>query len=117
MKALNEFLRPEFIGRVDEVVVFNDLAQEDYERIAVLMLTELVDPLKDKGISFVWDNDAVSAIARLSVDGPRGARDLRNTIRRNVEDVITEKIVHSADCPVKKVSLTADGDNIICNFE
>ena len=116
MKALNEFLRPEFIGRVDEVVVFNDLSQEDYERIAVLMLTELVDPLKDKGISFTWDDAAVSAVARLSVDGPRGARDLRNTIRRNVEDVITEKIVHSSDCPIKTVNLTADGDNIICNF-
>ena len=117
MKALNEFLRPEFIGRVDEVVVFNDLSQEDYEKIAVLMLTELVDPLKDKGISIKWDDAAVAAIARLSVDGPRGARDLRNTIRRNVEDVITEKIVHSADKPIKAVSLTADGDKIICNFE
>ncbi len=116
MKALNEFLRPEFIGRVDEVVVFNDLTQEDYERITVLMLTELVDPLKDKGISFSWDDTAVSTIARLSVDGTRGARDLRNTIRRNVEDVITEKIVHSADSPVKSVSLTADGDKVICNF-
>ena len=117
MKALNEFLRPEFIGRVDEVVVFNDLTQEDYERIAVLMLTELVDPLKDKGISFKWDDAAVSTVARLSVDGPRGARDLRNTIRRNVEDVITEKIVHSADKPIKTVNLTADGDKVICNFE
>ncbi|MBQ2847752.1 MAG: ATP-dependent Clp protease ATP-binding subunit [Clostridia bacterium] len=117
MKALNEFLRPEFIGRVDEVVVFNDLTQEDYERIAALMLGELVDPLKDKGITFKWDDAAVSTIARLSVDGPRGARDLRNTIRRNVEDVITEKIVHSADKPVKAVNLTADGDKIICNFE
>ena len=117
MKALNEFLRPEFIGRVDEVVVFNDLTQENYEEIAALMLTELVDPLKDKGINFKWDDAAVATIARLSVDGPRGARDLRNTIRRNVEDVITEKIVRSADKPVKAISLTADGDKIICNFE
>ena len=117
MKALNEFLRPEFIGRVDEVVVFNDLTQEDYEKIAVLMLSELVDPLKDKAITLKWDDAAVETIARLSVDGPRGARDLRNTIRRNVEDVITEKIVHSADSPIKSVTLTADGDKIICNFE
>ena len=117
MKALNEFLRPEFIGRVDEVVVFNDLTQEDYEKIAVLMLSELVDPLKDKAITLKWDDAAVETIARLSVDGPRGARDLRNTIRRNVEDVITEKIVHSADKPIKSVNLTADGDKIICNFE
>ena len=116
LKALNEFLRPEFIGRVDEVVVFNDLTEEDYEKIAVLMLKEFVDPLSDKGITFTWDDAAISTIARLSVDGPRGARDLRNTIRRNVEDVITEKIVNSTDEPVKAVSLTADGDRIICNF-
>ena len=116
LKALNEFLRPEFIGRVDEVVVFNDLTEEDYEKIAVLMLKEFVDPLSDKGITFTWDDAAISTIARLSVDGPRGARDLRNTIRRNVEDVITEKIVNSAETPVKAVSLTADGDKIICNF-
>ena len=117
MKALNEFLRPEFIGRVDEVVVFNDLTQENYEEIAVLMLKELVEPMLDKGITFTWDDAAISTIARLSVDGPRGARDLRNTIRRNVEDVITEKIVNSYETPVKAVKLTAEGDNIICNFE
>ena len=117
MKALNEFLRPEFIGRVDEVVVFNDLTQENYEEIAVLMLKELVDPMLDKGITFTWDDAAISTIARLSVDGPRGARDLRNTIRRNVEDVITEKIVNSYENPVKAVKLTAEGDKIICNFE
>ncbi len=116
LKALNEFLRPEFIGRVDEVVVFNDLTQEDYEKIAVLMLNELVDPLADKGITFTWDEEAVSEIARQSVDGPRGARDLRVVIRRNVEDVITEKIVNSGETPVKSVTLTAEGDKIICNF-
>ena len=117
LKALSEFLRPEFIGRVDEVVVFNDLTQADYENIARLMLEELVDPLADKGISFAWDDAAVEAIARLSVDGTRGARDLRNVIRRNVEDVITTKIVESTDAPLKSVSLTANGDEIICNFE
>ncbi|MDD7194157.1 MAG: ATP-dependent Clp protease ATP-binding subunit [Clostridiaceae bacterium] len=116
LKALNEFLRPEFIGRVDEVVVFNDLSFDDYKRIAVLMLNEFVDPLADKGITFTWDDEAVSAIARKSVDGPRGARDLRNVIRRSVEDVITEKIVKSTDEPVKAVAITASGDDVICNF-
>ncbi len=116
LKALNEFLRPEFIGRVDEVVVFNDLSQENFEEIAALMLKELVDPLADKGIAFTWDDAAVGTVARLSVDGTRGARDLRNTIRRKVEDVITEKIVNSADEPIKSVALTANGDDVICNF-
>ena len=117
LKALSEFLRPEFIGRVDEVVVFNDLTQADYENIARLMLEELVDPIADKGIKFKWDDSAVEAIARLSVDGTRGARDLRNVIRRNVEDVITSKIVESTDSPLKSIFLTADCDRIICNFE
>ncbi len=117
LKALGEFLRPEFIGRVDEVVVFNDLTQENYQQIAVLMLEELVEPLQDKGISFAWDNAAIETIARLSVDGPRGARDLRNVIRRNVEDVVAAKIVDSADSPIKSAFVTAEGDDIICNFK
>ena len=117
LKALSEFLRPEFIGRVDEVVVFNDLTQHDYERIAALMLGELVSPLADKGIALAWDDKATEAIARLSVDGTRGARDLRNVIRRNVEDVITTRIVNGANKPFKAVNITADGDKVICNFE
>ncbi len=117
LKALGEFLRPEFIGRVDEVVVFNDLTQENYEQIAVLMLEEFVEPLQDKGIAFTWDDKAIETIARLSVDGPRGARDLRNVIRRNVEDVVAAKIVDGAESPIKSASVTAEGDNIICNFK
>ena len=117
LKALSEFLRPEFIGRVDEVVVFNDLTQHDYERIAALMLGELVSPLADKGIALAWDDKATETVARLSVDGTRGARDLRNIIRRNVEDVITTRIVNGADKPFKAVNITADGDKVICNFE
>ncbi len=115
LKALNEFLRPEFIGRVDEVVVFNDLSLDDYKRIAVLMLSELVDPLADKGITFTWNDEAVSLIAEKSVDGPRGARDLRNVIRKNVEDVITERIVN-AETEIRSVNLTAENGEIICNF-
>lgn len=117
MKALNEFLRPEFIGRVDEVVVFNDLTQEDYEKIAALLLDELVNPLADKGIKFTYDDKATKAIAALSADGTRGARDLRSCIRRNVEDAITTRMVNNVDEPLKTVSVTADESNkIICDF-
>lgn len=115
LKALSEFLRPEFIGRVDEVVVFNDLTQENYEKIADLLLSELVGPLADKGITFKWDNKATEAIARLSVNGTRGARDLRNVIRRNIEDEITSKIVNESGS-FTKVDATAENDKIICNF-
>ncbi len=117
LKALSEFLRPEFIGRVDEVVVFNDLTQADYSKIAALMLGELVDSLADKGITFTWDDDALETIARLSVDGTRGARDLRNVIRRNVEDVITTRIVEAVDGEkLTSVLVTAEGDDIICKI-
>ena len=116
LKALSEFLRPEFIGRVDEVVVFNDLSLADYERIAGLMLEELVDPLSDKGITFTWDAAATAALARLSADGVRGARDLRNVIRRKVEDVITSEIVARVEQPLTAVAVTAESDDVRCTF-
>ncbi|MCQ2480671.1 MAG: ATP-dependent Clp protease ATP-binding subunit [Clostridia bacterium] len=117
MKGLSEFLRPEFIGRVDEVIVFNDLTKEDYTKIAALLLNELVKPLEDKGIKLTWDDAATETIAELSADGTRGARDLRSCIRRNVEDAITSKMVDSLDKPIKKVSVTAEDGKIICNFK
>lgn len=109
MKALREFLRPEFIGRVDEVVVFRPLTQENFEKIAVLMLSELEEPLRDKDISFSYTDEAVKLIAEKSVGGTRGARDLRNFIRRNVEDKIASMIVDSVDNPIH--SVTVDVDN------
>ena len=117
MKGLTDFLRPEFIGRVDEVVVFNDLTKENYVEIAGLLLDELVAPLKDKGIKLTWDSKATETIAELSADGTRGARDLRSCIRRNVEDAITARMVEDVDTPVKSVSVTAQDGKIICNFK
>ena len=108
MKALREFLRPEFIGRVDEVVVFRPLTQEDFEKIAVLMLSELEEPLRDKDISFSYTDEAVKLIAEKSVGGTRGARDLRNFIRRNVEDKIASMIVESVDNPIHSVTVDVD---------
>ncbi|MBR5976742.1 MAG: ATP-dependent Clp protease ATP-binding subunit, partial [Clostridia bacterium] len=84
MKALKDFLRPEFIGRVDEVVFFNDLTEENYEEIAVLMLNELREPLKDKAIELEWAEDVPKTIVSKMDSGVRGARDLRNVIRRNI---------------------------------
>ena len=116
MKALRDFLRPEFIGRVDEVVLFNDLTKEDYTEIARLMLNELVDPLRDKGIAFDWDGEVPAALAAMAADGTRGARDLRNVIRRNVEDKITAMIVENADTPVSEIHVKAAGEvvDVVC---
>ncbi|NLO45606.1 MAG: ATP-dependent Clp protease ATP-binding subunit [Clostridiales bacterium] len=107
MKALRDFLRPEFIGRVDEVVLFNDLTPEDYASIAKLMLDELVEPLRDKGITFTWENEVPAKLAAMTEDGTRGARDLRNVIRRNIEDSIASIIVNSPDTPIKKIHVSA----------
>ncbi len=113
MKALREFLRPEFIGRVDEIVVFNDLTADNYMEIAVLMLQELVEPLENKGIKFTWSEEVPSALASKCDNGTRGARDLRNAIRRNVEDKIANLIVDNASTPLKAVSLSVSDDEIM----
>ncbi len=112
MKALSDFLRPEFIGRVDEIAVFNDLSLQNMEKIAVLMLDELVEPLRDKGIAFSWEDDVPNVLAKASADGVRGARDLRNVIRRKVEDKIASLIVNSADKPLKALILCVQNDEI-----
>lgn len=109
LKALREFLRPEFLGRVDEIVVFNDLDEDAFKKISVLMLDEFKEPLRDKGITFTYTDEAVAELAKESVGGTRGARDLRNNIRRKVEDKIAEKIIDNIDTPV--TSITVDVEN------
>ena len=113
MKALREFLRPEFIGRVDEVVVFNDLTDDNYDKIAELMLGELKEPLADKGITLTWD-DGVPAEIRKRVDSHvRGARDLRNVIRRSIEDKIADMIIDADGAPVTAISITSEDGEIV----
>lgn len=109
-KALSDFLRPEFISRVDEIVYFDPLTAEDYRRIAVLMLSELTGPLSERGITLSWDETVPQLLAERSAGGKRGARDLRNAIRREVEDRIASLIVEQCDRTLSAVSLTvADG--------
>ena len=112
MKALRDFLRPEFIGRVDEVVFFNDLSDKDYEDIAVLMLGELIDPLKDKGIELTYDDDVPAAIRDRMDSKVRGARDLRNVIRRTIEDKIADLIIDADGAPVEHIHVSLEGDEI-----
>ena len=107
MKALKDFLRPEFLGRVDEIVLFNELTVEDYEKIAVILIDELREPLKDKGIELVIGDDVAALVASLSVGGQRGARDLRRTLRKSVEDEIANIIIGSTDKPITKITVTA----------
>ena len=112
MKALSEFLRPEFIGRVDEVAVFNSLTEENFEEIAGLMLTELVESLEEKAIKFSFTDEVKAYLAKKAVGGTRGARDLRNLIRKEVEDSIANIIIESVDNPVIGIHAEISGDEL-----
>ncbi len=117
IKALNEFLRPEFIGRVDEIVVFNELTEENYEKIAGLMLSELGESLKDRGITLEYADGVTKLLVSKMSGDTRGARDLRNVIRRNVEDKISSYIVDNCDDVITKVTLTGKDNEIVLGVE
>lgn len=112
MKALGDFLRPEFLGRVDEIVVFRALDENDYTRIAGLLLDEIKGPMQEKGILFGYDEDAARLIARKSFGDRSGGRAIRRTIRREVEDHIAELLVERAGDPPAMLKVTAEGDEI-----
>ncbi len=112
MKALREFLRPEFIGRVDEVVVFNRLTQQDYAKIADLMLSEIAQPLEERGIKLRYDEQVLKVIAKKSYDQKLGARDIRRVIRNEIEDRISEFIVDRNNTGITAFGITTDNDEI-----
>ena len=113
MKALQDFLRPEFIARVDEIIVFNSLTEENYVSIARLMLEEYVPTLEEKHIRFTFDDSACTYLAKKSCNGKSGARDLRNAIRREVEEKIAEEMIRSKDGNLSAINVTSDGEKII----
>ena len=113
MKALSDFLRPEFIGRVDEIAIFNALTVENYEEIAALLLNELAESLKEKDIEFRWNKDVEKHLAQNSHGGQRGARDLRNLIRKKIEDGIANIIIDNADTPVSGIAAEVNNDEIV----
>ena len=113
MKALSEFLRPEFLARVDEIVCFDPLNGGTMLEISRLMLEELLVPLSDKGIALTWDTAVEQWLTDRSTGGKRGARDLRATIRRYVEDPVALLLVDRWENPPKALSLTVENDSII----
>ncbi len=112
-KALSQFLRPEFLGRVDEIVVFHDLTKPDFEKIAALRINELREPLSEKGISLSYDSAALGAIAEKSFGKKGGARDLVRVIRKDIEDRVCELMVENADKKLEAVTVTAENGEII----
>ena len=112
MKALQQFLRPEFLNRVDEIVYFNKLTEENFLPIARLMLDELRDSLKEKGLTFTYDVELVKWLVKKSYSAAYGARNLRRTIQKEVEDVLAVEIINSFDHPVTHLSVTAEEDKV-----
>ncbi|MBE6997847.1 MAG: ATP-dependent Clp protease ATP-binding subunit, partial [Ruminococcaceae bacterium] len=108
MKALNDFLRPEFLNRVDEIVYFNQLSEENFKAIARLMLDELRDILSGKGMTFSYDDAVVDYLAQKSYSVTYGARNLRRTIQKEIEDRIAQEIVDTHRGAVSAITLTAD---------
>lgn len=107
MKALERFLRPEFLGRVDEVIVFNQLTHDNFEKIARLMLDELVESLKDKGIALVYDDSVPVFLAKEAYGSKKNARGLRDAVRRDVEEKLANEIVFNQDIKIETFTLSA----------
>ena len=110
MRALKDFLRPEFLSRIDEIVVFNSLKEKNLMDIAALMLGEYVKPMEQKGIALTWDDEALKVICNKANGGQFGARDIRRVIRKEVEDKIAEVIIDNID--LSKINVTAENDEI-----
>ena len=112
MKALQQFLRPEFINRVDAVITFNRLSEENFQGIARIMLDELVASLKDKAITFTYDDALVAWLTHKSYSRTYGARNLRRTIQKELEDAMATKIINSYEHPISQVKATVENEEI-----
>ena len=113
MKALQQFLRPEFINRVDEIVYFNKLTEENFLPIARLMLDELKESLKEKGLTFTYDDALVEYLVKKSYSATYGARNLRRTIQKEVEDTLASAIIDSYDSPITQIAATAEDGKVV----
>ena len=112
MKALQQFLRPEFINRVDAVITFNRLSEENFQGIARIMLDELVASLKEKSITFTYDDALVAWLTHKSYSLTYGARNLRRTIQKEVEDPLATRIIESYETPFTQVRATVEEEKV-----
>ena len=117
MKALESFLRPEFINRVDEIVYFNKLTEDNFKAIAAIMLRELQDALKEKGITFTWDDALLDYLVKKSYSMTYGARNLRRQIQKDLEDDIATKLIDSYLHPIQSIHASADGEHPVLFFD
>ena len=117
MKALESFLRPEFINRVDEIVYFNKLTEDNFKAIAAIMLRELQDALKEKGITFTWDDALLDYLVKKSYSMTYGARNLRRQIQKDLEDDIATKLIDSYLHLIQSIHASADGEHPVLTAE
>ena len=111
MKGLRDFLRPEFISRIDEIVVFRQLTKENFASIAALMLDEMKEPLAEKDITLTYTPDSLELIAEKSFGKPYGARDIRRVIRQEIEDKVAELIIENAS-GISEIAVGRSGDEL-----
>ena len=111
MKALRDFLRPEFISRIDEIVVFRPLSQENFASIAGLMLDEMKEPLAEKNIIFKYDEKSLELIAKMAFGKSYGARDIRRVIRQEIENKIADIIIEKSGT-IAGIGVSAENDKI-----
>ena len=116
LKALREFLRPEFISRIDEIIVFRPLDEKNYADIAGLMLEEMRTPLAEKGIGLDYDRAALESMAAEAYGKRYGAREIRRVLREHVEDVIAAEIIDRA-AVLKHITVTAENGTVKVLFE
>ena len=117
MKALSEFLRPEFINRVDEIITFNHLTEEDFLGIAGIMLRELQDSLTARGLMLTWGEELRHYLVQKAYSTVYGARNLRRTIQRDLEDPISEKIIDSFEKPISAIRIRVENEQIVLETE
>jgi len=117
LKALNEFLRPEFINRVDEVVCFNQLTEENFRGIAVLMLGEVQEVLREKDMELFWDEDLVDYLVRKGFSVTYGARNLRRLIQKEIEDEIAARVIENRGQAIRSVRLSAQDEKVLVECE
>ena len=113
MKALSDFLRPEFLNRVDEIFCFNRLSEENFRAIAGIMLGELQGSLADRGIAVRWSEDVVDYLVKKSYSVTYGARNLRRTIQRDIEDQMAQRIIESYENPITQMGIRTEDGKIV----
>ena len=112
-KALETFLRPEFLNRIDEIITFRTLDEDDFVKIAAIQLSDLRSTLSERGIALSWTEDAAALLAKKSYSRKFGARNLRRVIQREVEDALASKLIADYSTGISAASISTSGDELV----